>query len=112
MGISVRRDMATSFYMRLLPISRSRAEWWDNQSSKYSITSANKHDSLQLQIAFSSPDIFGEADGNLSMPARLLAYLGTTVCRKFAEDLCQMDDKLTMGRGLLFSSMSQRKEKR
>ncbi len=91
----------------IAPHLKKRAEWWDNQSSKYSITSANRDDSPTPENV-SALDIW--RSGWKSVDACEAACISWDDCMQwsFVEDLCKMDDKVAMGRGYA-PTMSQRK---
>jgi hypothetical protein len=84
-----------------------RAEWWDNLSSLYRVTSASKesppapgsrHDATLWREAWSSVDACEAACRSWD----------ACVQWSYVEDLCSMDDKLIMGQGYA-PAMSERK---
>ncbi|KAL2267970.1 hypothetical protein VTJ83DRAFT_2816 [Remersonia thermophila] len=86
------------FLGMIAPRLRRRAEWWDNLSSLYSISSGNKD---------SPPAPESEYDAELWKQAWISADACEVACKgwkscvqwNYVEDLCSMDDKFMMGQG-------------
>lgn len=82
----------------IAPNLRKRAEWWDNLSSVYQVSSGNQaappapesgYDEALWRKAWESVD---------ACEAACESWAGC-VQWNYVEDLCSMDDKLIMGRG-------------
>ncbi|KAK3290813.1 uncharacterized protein B0H64DRAFT_451132 [Chaetomium fimeti] len=96
------------FFMGMIfPDLQERAEWWDNQSGLFRVTSANKaapptpedgHDTALWKGAWVSADACEAACKSWT----------TCVQWSYVEDSCGMDDKLMMGQGYA-PAMSERK---
>ncbi|EAQ91816.1 hypothetical protein CHGG_00051 [Chaetomium globosum CBS 148.51] len=96
------------FFLGMIsPELQKRAEWWDNQSGLFQVTSANKadpptpeekHDTALWKGAWVSVD---------ACEAACKAW-AACVQWSYVEDLCNMDDKLMMGQGYA-PAMSERK---
>ncbi|KAK3996640.1 glycosyltransferase [Cladorrhinum sp. PSN332] len=96
------------FFLEMIaPDLKKRAEWWDNLSELYQVSSGNKasppvpdtkHDLESWKKAWESTD------------ACEAACEGWVNCVQwsYVEDLCKMDDKLMMGQGYA-PAMSERK---
>ncbi|KAH6844482.1 hypothetical protein B0I37DRAFT_164147 [Chaetomium sp. MPI-CAGE-AT-0009] len=96
------------FFMGMIsPDLQERAEWWDNQSGLFQVTSAN-------QAAPPTPEEVHDTKlwrGSwVSADACEAACKSWTACVQwsYVEDLCRMDDKLIMGQGYA-PAMSERK---
>ncbi|KAK4236548.1 hypothetical protein C8A03DRAFT_16818 [Achaetomium macrosporum] len=95
------------FLAMIAPDLKERAEWWDNLSGLFQVTSGNKasppapeteHDAALWKEAWASVD------------ACEAACKAWTDCVQwsYVEDLCSMDDKIIMGQGYA-PAMSERK---
>lgn len=100
------RDFFTNM---ILPRIQTNAQWWDNRAAQYEVSSGN-------QAWAPTPEDAGTFDAKAwkgaweSVEACEAACRGWTACVgwTFVEDLCKMDDKVTLGQGYA-PNMSQRK---
>ncbi|OAQ88056.1 glycosyltransferase family 31 protein [Purpureocillium lilacinum] len=97
------------FKSMILPRIQKTAQWWDNMASLYEISSANREWAAVPKDG-SKYDAALWKKAWRSVEACEAACRGWTNCAmwSFVEDLCKMDDKITMGQGYA-PSMSQRK---
>jgi hypothetical protein len=97
------------FLAMIAPDLKDRAEWWDNLSGLFQVTSGNK-------ASPPAPEKTEQYDAALwkeawaSVDACEAACRGWTDCVQwsYVEDLCAMDDKMIMGQGYA-PAMSERK---
>ncbi|KAF3763184.1 family 31 glycosyltransferase [Cryphonectria parasitica EP155] len=96
------------FFMHMIaPDLERRREWWDNMSSKFSVTSANKDDPPMPESVKDVKTWKAAWNDVDSCEAACQAWDECTQW-SFVEDLCKMDDKAVMGKGYA-PEMSQRK---
>lgn len=96
------------FHELVLPRVREPRQWWDNRAELFEVTSAN-----QAWGAKPEGSKFDEAKWKMgweSVGACEAACRGWEACVSwtYVEDLCKMDDKVTLGQGYA-PDMSQRK---
>ncbi|KAK4141476.1 uncharacterized protein C8A04DRAFT_30976 [Dichotomopilus funicola] len=96
------------FLAMVAPNLQERAEWWDNQSGLFSVTSANQAAPPTPQEENYDVSLWKAAW--VSEDACEAACRSWTACVQwsYVEDLCNMDDKLMMGQGYA-PAMSERK---
>ncbi|KAK4153761.1 hypothetical protein C8A00DRAFT_43332 [Chaetomidium leptoderma] len=96
------------FFMGMIaPNLEKRAEWWDNMSGLYRVTSANKGAPPSPDDAYDAAlwkDAWASVD---TCEAACKSWI-SCVQWSYVEDLCNMDDKLIMGQGYA-PAMSERK---
>jgi hypothetical protein len=95
------------FLGMIAPNLKRRAEWWDNFSSLYSITSANKASPPTPDSQY-DPALWKQAWASTDACEAACKSWVTCVQWSYVEDLCRMDDKLSMGQGFA-PAMSERK---
>lgn len=95
------------FNALILPRVQAPAPWWDNRAELYEVTSANQAWAAKPESGF---DDETWKMGWESVEACEAACRGWDACVSwtFVEDLCKMDDKVTLGQGYA-PGMSQRK---
>jgi len=91
----------------IAPDLRKRAEWWDNLSGLFSVTSANKESAATPDTVY-DPALWRRAWMSTDACEAACKSWATCVQWSYVEDLCRMDDKLIMGQGYA-PAMSERK---
>lgn len=91
----------------IAPELKKRAEWWDNMSDKFRVTSANKADPPTPE-GLKEVGTWKDAWQSVDACEAACGVWDECVQWSFVEDLCKMDDKATMGKGYA-PEMSQRK---
>ena len=91
----------------IAPSLQARAEWWDNLSSLYSVTSANNASPPSPDTLY-DPVLWRQAWESVEACEAACKSWATCVQWSYVEDLCRMDDKLIMGQGYA-PAMTERK---
>jgi len=90
----------------IAPNLQKRIEWWDNLSSLYQVTSGNK-DSPPAPKTPHNAVMWKKAWQSIEDCESACKSWDECVQWSYVEDLCKMDDKVTMGQGYA-PAMSQR----
>jgi hypothetical protein len=91
----------------IAPNLRRRAEWWDNLSGLYSVTSENKASPPAPDTDYDS-ELWKQAWASVDACEAACNSWTSCVQWSYVEDLCKMDDKLIMGQGYA-PAMSERR---
>ncbi len=91
----------------IAPNLQARAEWWDNFSSLYRVTSANKAAPPSPDTLY-DPALWRQAWESVEACEAACRSWATCAQWSYVEDLCRMVDKLIMGQGYA-PAMSERK---
>ncbi|KAL6694654.1 hypothetical protein J3F84DRAFT_377535 [Trichoderma pleuroticola] len=98
------------FNAMILPNIKEHADWWDNYSGVFEVSSGNREWAPKPGAENGQYDKALWANAWESVEACEAACQGWTMCMQwnYVEDLCKMDDKIYMGQGYA-PGMSQRK---
>lgn len=98
------------FFMEMIaPHLKSKQQWWDNMSSKFRVTSANKDDPpLPESLDQAAIPVWKDAWSSADACSAACESWQDCMQWSFAEDLCKMDDNVIWGKGYA-PEMSQRK---
>ncbi|KAK4247447.1 glycosyltransferase [Corynascus novoguineensis] len=96
------------FIAMIAPNLEKRAEWWDNQSGLFKVTSANKASPPIPETDDFDMALWKEAWASEDACEAACESWASCVQWSYVEDLCSMDDKVMMGQGYA-PAMSERK---